>query len=166
MIGHLVHIDAKLTQHIDINSGFAAALITMRRAHTSPHPLKPISLVWAIACACLKLFIQMLDTVINDLLRASFVKHAFTYQLLGIDITCRGMLSDRLIHKRLGKRWLIPFIMAKPAIAEHINNNVRIESLPKFNRDPRGMHNRFGIVTINVKNRCHNHFGNISRIWR
>ena len=166
MIRHLVHIDAKLAQNININGGFAAAILTMRRAHARPQTLKPISLVRAIACASLKFLIQMLDPVINDLLCTSLVKHAFGNQFLGIDIACRWMLPDRLIHKRLGKGRFVTFIMTKAAIAEHIDDNVGIKCLTKFNRNPRCMHNRLGIIAIHMENRCHHHFGHIGWIGR
>ena len=74
------------------------------------------------------------------------------------------MLADRFIHQGLGKGWFITFIVTKPAIAEHINHHIRAKGLAEFSGNARHMNNRFGIITIHMENRRHDHFGNIGRI--
>ena len=74
------------------------------------------------------------------------------------------MRADGVVHQWLGKSWLVTFIMAKTPIAEHVNDRIGAKCLPKFCRNTRHMNDSFRIITIHMKDRYHDHFGDIGRI--
>ena len=61
---------------------------------------------------------------------------------------------------------LIAFVVAEPAIAEHVDDHRLVELLPELDRDLRGIDDGFGIVAIDVNDRRLDHFRGIRRIGR
>ena len=76
------------------------------------------------------------------------------------------MRPDVLVHQRLCEPRLITFIVAKAAIAEHVNDDRLVELLPEFDGYFRSMNHRFRIITIAVENWRFDHFRHIGGIGR
>ena len=74
------------------------------------------------------------------------------------------MLANGVIHDRLCKFRLITFIVAKAAIAPHVDHNVAAESLTVFYRHFACESYSFRIVAINVQNRGHHALRDIAGV--
>ena len=49
------------------------------------------------------------------------------------------MRADLLVHQRLGERRLVAFVVAEAAVAEHVDDDRRLEFLAVFGRDLGGI---------------------------
>ena len=74
------------------------------------------------------------------------------------------MRFDDPIHLRLGKGRLIALIMAKAAVAENIQHHVFLKLHAVFAGDARSVHNRFGIVAVDMEDRRLDHFCDLGAI--
>ncbi len=74
------------------------------------------------------------------------------------------MVRDRAIHQRLSEGRLVAFVMAVTAIAEDVDHHVLLEAMAELGRDARDMHDRLGIVAIDVENRRLNFFRDLGAI--
>ena len=74
------------------------------------------------------------------------------------------MFSNGRIHLRLGKRGLIAFVMALAAIAIHVDDDVLLEVIAEFRRQPCHMHYGFRVIAIHVEHRCLNDFRHLRTI--
>ena len=61
------------------------------------------------------------------------------------------MALDDLVHQWLRETGFVAFIMAKAAVAPHVDDDVAVECLAEFNRNFTGEGHRFGIITIDVE---------------
>jgi len=81
-----------------------------------------------------------------------------------VERECRGQFPDALIHDRLGHRRFIGFRMAVTAIAEEINHHVLVEGHAVIECNLRDEQHRIGIVTVDMEDRCPNHFRHIGTV--
>ena len=77
-----------------------------------------------------------------------------------------GVLADLFIHQRLGEFGLVAFVVAKAAIAPHIDHDIAAELLAVFDGQLAGEGHRFGIVAVDVQDRRLNAFRHIAWIGR
>ncbi len=77
-----------------------------------------------------------------------------------------GCVRDLPVHHRLGERRLVAFVMAMPAVAEHVDDDRLVEFLPELDRDLGGEHHRFRIVAVHMEDRRIDHLGDVGRIGR
>ena len=54
--------------------------------------------------------------------------------------------------------------MAAPPVAQHVDDDVLVELLPEVHRQPGDPHAGFGIVAVDVEDRCPNHFRDIGAV--
>ena len=76
------------------------------------------------------------------------------------------MGADLLVHKGLGERGLVTFIVAKAPVAEHVDDDGLVKLLPELDRDLRGIDDGFGIIAVDMNDRRLDHFGTVRRIGR
>ena len=76
------------------------------------------------------------------------------------------MRGDLLVHHRLGERRLVAFVVAMPAIAEHVDDDRLVEFLPEFDRDLGREHHGFRIVAVHMEDRRVDHLRHVGRIGR
>ena len=76
------------------------------------------------------------------------------------------MRCDLLVHHRLGERRLVAFVVAMPAVAEHVDDDGLVEFLPEFDRDLGREHHRFRIVAVHMEDRRVDHLRHVGRIGR
>src|SRR5690606_978131 len=131
----------------------ATRVIAARRLETGPGTLQPVRLVGFVALRGFIFFFESLEPAVHQLLRFACGNNSFLDQPVRIDLAGRGVPSDPLIHEWLGEGWLIPLIMTKAPIAEHVDDDILVEGLPELSRDARDMHHRLGIIAIHVENR-------------
>ena len=76
------------------------------------------------------------------------------------------MRPDRLVHQRLGERRLVALVVAEAPVAEHVDDDRRLERLPELGRDLGGIDHRLGIVAVHMEDRRLDHLGDVGRIRR
>ena len=76
------------------------------------------------------------------------------------------MALDHFIHQRLRETGFVAFIVAKAAVAPHVDDDVAVECLAEFDRNFTGEGHRFGIITIDVEYWCLNALGYVGWIRR
>ena len=93
-----------------------------------------------------------------------FSGKALFYQFLGINRVQRGTPSNPFIHLGLGKIGFITLVVAILAKADDIDDHVLVKGLPIINGQPDHVNNSFRIFAVNMKDRDHQHLGNVRRI--
>ena len=76
------------------------------------------------------------------------------------------MLADLLVHERLSEARLVAFIVAEAAVAPHVDDDVALELLAKFDGELAGEGHRFRIVAVHMEDRRLHHLGDVARIRR
>ena len=76
------------------------------------------------------------------------------------------MLANAGVHGRIGEHGLVALVMTKAAVAEDVDHHVFVELLAEFGGDFGGMDDGFGIIAVDVENRCFDHQGDVGRIGR
>ncbi len=157
---------ANLSQPCRFKGGLPALVFAALTIQMRPAAIQPIGLVGAEFLAGLKLFIQMGLEGSLHILDLALWDQAIGHQTFGIKLQCRLVTLDVFVHQGICEHRFIPFVMAKAAVAEDVQNHVLVEFLPKLGRDFGRMNNRFWVVTIDVENRRFNHQRDIRRIGR
>ena len=152
-----------------VDAGAAAAVVIGaggRRSQTRPAAIEPIGLVGLKGLARLQRGFQVMPPIGLQLGDLAIGDNAFGDELLGIDLQRRLVRADFLVHERLGERGLVAFVVAEPAIAEHVDDHRLVELLPELGRDLRGIDDGFGIIAVDVNDRRLDHFRGVRRIGR
>jgi hypothetical protein len=74
------------------------------------------------------------------------------------------MVLDLLVHERLGEVRLIPLVVPMAAVAEDLQHHVAAEGLAPVEGEAGGVHHRFRVVAVDVKDRHHQHLGDIGGV--
>jgi hypothetical protein len=61
------------------------------------------------------------------------------------------LLSNLLVHKRLGEGRLIDFVVTKASVANNIKDDILVEGLTPFNSETASLEDGLGIITVNVE---------------
>ena len=73
---------------------------------------------------------------------------------------------DPLVHEGLREQRLVRLVMPVTPVTEHIDNNRLLKLLAELGRDLRDIDDRFGLVSVNVKDRSLDHARHIRAIRR
>ena len=80
---------------------------------------------------------------------------------LGVELARpSGCSRDLLVHHRLRERRLVALVVAVPAVADEVDDHVAPERLAELDRQPRRLHDRLGVVAVDVEDR------GLDRSWR
>ena len=93
-------------------------------------------------------------------------ERSFASEFGAIYLTRRRMLVYRFIHERLGDHRLVLLVVAKPAVADEVDDDVFAELHPIVQRDLGNETHRFGIIAINVEDRHFEHLRYIAAVQR
>ncbi len=74
------------------------------------------------------------------------------------------MIFNNFVHQGLRKEWLVSFIMPVTSEADDFDNHVATEFLAEIEGKDGGLQQCFRVITVNVKDRRHQHFCNVGRI--
>ena len=166
-LGHRAQLFAQLAKPVGIGAGDPAARsVHIGELDVFPRAIEPVGLVGAVVLTGLELGFQMAAPCALDLIGFLLAHHTFVDQLFAIDVIGGPVRPDRLVHQRLGEAGLIAFIVAEPAIAEHVDDDGLAEFLAVFGGDLGRINDGFGIVAIDVENRSLDHFRHIGGIRR
>jgi succinyl-CoA synthetase alpha subunit len=135
-------------------------------AESAPAALEPIGLVGQIGAPGFELDLQQLGELTHLLVQPAVLDHSFGNQAVAVNPAHRRMLADRRIHERLGEARLVTLIVAEPAIAPHVDDDVALERLAILDRELAGEGHRLGIVAVDVEDRRLDRLGNVGRVRR
>ena len=156
---------ADLFQHLHGHFGESAPrVIALDRLQPGPSAFQPIGLVDLIGIGGFEIVLEPLAPAFGNSLRFRSRQNLLRDQFFRIDLACRWVLGDRLVHQRLGKGRLVAFVVPETAVTEHVYDDILVEGLTKLNRDPRHMNHRFRIVAVHVENWRLHDLGNVRTI--
>ncbi len=70
--------------------------------------------------------------------------------------------ADDVVHQRLGEGRFVTFVVAEPAIAEHVNHNVAVELAPEVHCQLNHLGNSFRVFPVDVEYRALQHLGDVT----
>ena len=108
----------------------------------------------------------MRDIIRCRLVDPRLVDHALGNQALGIKLADRRVFLDRRIHLRLGEARLVALVVAEPAVAPHVDDDVAVEALPELGRHLAAEGDRLGIVAVDVEDRRLDALGDVGGVRR
>ena len=135
-------------------------------AKPRPAPFEPVGLVGQIGGAGLELALEQGNELPGALVDPRLIDHALGDQAFGVDLADRRVLRDRGVHQRLGEAGFVAFIVPEAAVAPHVDDDVAVEALAIFDCQLAAKGDRFGIVAVDVKDRCLDRFGDVRGVRR
>ena len=160
------HLFSDLFKRVDLNGGLAPAIVFFRQAQPRPDTVKPVRAIGLIGFARLELGIQEVVKFFQPGIDLVLRDRAFLDQAIPVKRQRGRMLGDRLIHDRLSEAWIITFVMAVAAIAEHVHHHVLAEFLTVLGCDLSGEGRCFGIIAVHMEDRRLNHERHVRRVGR
>lgn len=107
-----------------------------------------------------RLHLRLLHRILADLLvlvahRLHFLggDDAFGDELVGVDVQHRLRLLDAFVHERLGEHRLVDLVVSVAAVADDVDDDVLVEGRAPFSGDAAHVHDRLGIVGVDVEDR-------------
>ena len=94
------------------------------------------------------------------------VDHARLDEAPTIELGDRGMLADLLVERGMREGRVVQLVVAVPAVAAEVDEDVAPERLPEADGEPGGLDDRLGVVAVDVEDRDLNvlrHVGGIPR---
>jgi hypothetical protein len=74
------------------------------------------------------------------------------------------MLTDRVVHQRLGEAWLVALVVAEAAVTPHVDDDVAVEPLAELDRQLAAEGDRFRVIAVDVQDRRLDGLGDVRRI--
>ena len=151
-------------RHLD--RGLAALVAAVAAAEARPAAVEPVGLVRAVVLAGLELGVEVrlegglhvLDLALGD--------QAVGDEAVGVELQ-RGLVAlDRGVHQRLGEHRLVALVVAEPAVAEDVDDDVLVEALAELDRDAGGVDHGLGVVAVDVEDRRLDHQRDVGRVGR
>ena len=71
----------------------------------------------------------------------------------------RRAFPDLFIHQRLGEKWFVTFIVAMTAVADDLDDDIFTELLSIIHCQFCSVNSCFGILTVDMEDRHHEHLG-------
>jgi len=75
------------------------------------------------------------------------------------------MSFNFFVHQRLGKRWVIPFVVAVFTVANHVNNHIPLEAVAVVHGQLHHVDAGLGIIPIHMENRHLQHARKVSAVF-
>ena len=135
-------------------------------AKAAPAAFEPVGLVRLEAERRLELALEQGDELLRLLVQPSLVDDPFRNQPLGVDFADRRVGLDRGVHQRLGEARLVALVVAKAAVAPHVDDDVATEGLAELDCQLAGEGDGFGIVAVDVEDRRLDRFRHVRRVGR
>ncbi len=95
--------------------------------------------------------VQPLVDALADLRDMLGVNQVFAHQMIGVLLGHRRMTADLAIQNRLGIARVVAFVVTMPAIAEHVDHHVALESLAIIVGHLRHADARVRIVAVDME---------------
>ena len=89
---------------------------------------------------------------------------ATTDEALGVELAGRALFSDEAVHVRLCEARIVTLVMAAPAIAHHVNDDIAMEGLAILVGDTSRVDHRCRVISVDVEDRCANSLSDIGAV--
>ncbi len=89
---------------------------------------------------------------------------AFLSEPGSVELARRWMCLDLFVHHWLSHRGLVGLVVAVPAIADEIDDDVLLESHAKIERETGYEHDRFRVIAVDMKDRRLHHFCHLGAV--
>ena len=86
-------------------------------------------------------------------------------ECFGIEHAHRATGLDGLVHERLGVAGIVALVVTMAAVANEVDDDVLIKLLSVFERQFGNTHAGFGVVGVDVEDRCLDELGDIGRVF-
>ena len=93
-----------------------------------------------------------------------FGNYILRNQLVSIELARAGMLTDFFIHQGLGHCWCVLLIVTQLTEADNVNHDIAVEFLAIIDGNLRCQYDRFGVIAIDMQDRCFNHLDHVRTI--
>ncbi len=158
---------AKAVEQLLVDRRFDIATRTFRigrLVHAGPATAEPVCLIGLVVLGRRKFLFEMRGELGAQPVGIALFDHAFFFEALRVEFAHLGVLTDFVIHQRLGELGLVALVMPEPAIAPHVDHDVAAEGLAVFDRQLAGEGHCFGIVAVDVEDRCLDALGHIAGV--
>jgi hypothetical protein len=85
-------------------------------------------------------------------------------ELVGVDVEDRLGLTDALVHQRLSEHRLVDFVVTVATVADDIDDDVLVEGGAPFSSHAANVHDRLGVVRVDVENRSVDDTGDVGTV--
>ena len=85
---------------------------------------------------------------------------------LGVELADAALGLDEVVHQRLGHRRVVALVVAAPAVADHVDDDVLVELLAELVGQLGHPHARLGVVAVDVEDRRLDHPGDVGGVGR
>ena len=87
-------------------------------------------------------------------------------QRLGVDLAHRALVLDQRVHQRLGHRRVVALVVAAPAVADQVDDDVLAERLAVLERQLGDPDAGLGVVAVHVEDRRLDHPRHVGAVER
>ena len=112
--------------------------------------------------ACLHGCTVSLDHVV----RTGLTQRAAANQLVAVHLAGAGVLTDLLVHQRLGHRGRVLLVVTELAETHDVDHHVLVELLTVVQRELGAQHHGFRIIAVDVQHRGFDHLDDVGAIQR
>ena len=116
-----------------------------------PTSAKPVSGIGFIVSCAGEFLLERLHIAHGVFVRPVRIDNTLGLKPFGVQAADGGVALDDFIHQWLREAGLVAFIVAKAAVAPHVDDDVAVECLAEFDRNFTCEGHRFGIITIDVE---------------
>ena len=85
-------------------------------------------------------------------------------QRLGVELSDAALAVDDVVHQRLRERRVVGLVVAAPAVADHVDDDVLLELAPVLDRELGHPHAGLGVVAVHVEDRRRDHAGDVGAV--
>ncbi len=103
---------------------------------------------------------------LDHVVRARLAQRATADQLVAVHLAGAGVLTDLLVHQRLGHRRRVLLVVAELAEAHDVDHHVLVELLTIVQGQLGGQHDGFRIVAVDVQHRGFDHLDHVRAVQR
>ena len=109
---------------------------------------------------------HQLTVTLDQVFRLVLGQNALSHQLVGVQFARTVVLTNFLVHQRLGHRGSILLVVAQFTEADDINHDVVFELAAEIQSQLSHEYDGFGIVAVHVEHRGFNHLDHVRAIQR
>ena len=118
--------------------------------------LRPVTIEYGLIRITAR--IHIISIGLHHLLCFTFLNDALAPQSVRIELARSGVPINNLVHLWLSHHRLILFIVPETTKTHHVYNDIFLKFHTKIKGNLGHHHYRFRIVSIDMKNRCFDHF--------
>ena len=160
-LGIIGELCKNFVEHCSLNTG-----VDMRQNANRLGRLGNLGRHWSMRTSLIKRYLQLALEIVERLFSFFECDVTTSDQGFNIQLTNTALFSNGLVHEWLRVTGVVTFVMAMAAVTHHVNNNVFMETLTIFPCESSDANASFGVVAIDVEDRCLDCLGDVTAIQR